>query len=381
MPTENPERVSLRDLLMKRITDPRKRRGVRYPFHAVLLLALIGLMARQIDLQAIIDYADEHWASVGPALGFHPWFGVPHPVTLSRILARVPLSLLREAFMEWVVDLIRDLPVVGAVDGKYPHQSRDEDGNPFGILSVFAHDLKLCLLQWVVSDREAEPTVLKEHLQQLFAAYPGLVALTGDAFFAQRPLCAALVDARRGYLFRIKGNQPNVAAALVECFAAAPTRPADAHSIDKRSGSIETRDLWLDQETAAYVAQELSFAGAQQVGRLDKVIRDTATGDVTRETWYLVGYNPSGPLSPDQFLQRVRGHWGIENSLHHVKDRSWGEDKHMLRRPGLGPCFSVLVNAALTVLHTPGRFDPQRSMPRRARLCAGDLQFALSLIT
>ncbi len=381
MTTENPDRVSLRTLLIMHIADPRKRRGVRYPFHALLLLALVGLMAQETDLQAIIDYADEHWASVGPALGFHPWFGVPHPVTLSRNLARVPLAPLQEVFTEWVVSLICDLPVVGAVDGKYPHQSRDEDGNPFGILTVFAHDLKLCLLQWVVSDREAEPTVLKDHLHQLFAAYPGLVALTGDAFFAQRPLCAALVEARRGYLFRIKGNQPNVAAALVECFAEAPTRRADAHSIDKRSGSIETRDLWLDQETAAYIAQELSFAGAQQVGRLDKVIQDTTSGAVRRETWYLAGYNPSGPLSPEQFLKRVRGHWGIENSLHHVKDRSWGEDKHMLRRPGLGPIFAMMINVALTALNRPDCFDPGRSMPRRARQCAADLDFALGLVT
>jgi predicted transposase YbfD/YdcC len=379
--SQHSDAMSLRDRIMKRISDPRKRRGVRYPFHALLLLALIGLMAREIDLQAIIDYATEHWSSIGPALGFHPWFGVPHPVTLSRNLARVPLAALQAVLTDWVVSLIRDLPVVGAVDGKYPHESRDEDGNPFGILSVFAHDLKLCLTQWVVSDREAEPTVLREHVHELFAAYPGLLAITGDAFFAQRPLCTALVEARRGYLLRIKGNQPNVAAALVECFAEAPQRPADAHSIDKRGGCVETRALWLDQETAVYIAQELSFVGAQQVARLDKTVQDTTTGKLTRETWYLVSYNPSGQLSPEQFLERVRGHWGIENSLHHVKDRSWGEDKHMLRRPGLGPCFAMLINAALTALNRPGWFDRDRSMPRRARLCAKDLDFALALVT
>jgi len=33
-----------------------------------------------------------------------------------------------------------DLPLVTAVDGKYPHQSRDDVGLPFGLLTVFAHD-------------------------------------------------------------------------------------------------------------------------------------------------------------------------------------------------------------------------------------------------
>ena len=381
MTAQHREAKSLRDLIVSRIADPRKRRGVRYPFHALVMLALLGLMAQETDLQAIIDYASEEWPVLAPALGFHPWFGVPHPVTLSRNIARIPLLVLQAVLTDWVVTLVSDLPLVGAVDGKYPHQSRDETGNPFGILTVFAHDLKLCLAQWVVSDREAEPSVLKAHLHDFLAAYPGLVAITGDAFFAQRPLCAALVEARRGYLLRIKGNQPNIAAALVVTFAEAAQRPADAHSYDKRNGCVETRDLWLDQETAVYVAHELSFAGAEQVGRLDKIIQHTASGKVERETWYLVSYNPSGLLSPDQFLARVRGHWSIENSLHHVKDRSWGEDKHTLRRAGLGPRFAILINAALTALRRPGYFDPDRSMPRRARLCARDLDFALALIT
>jgi predicted transposase YbfD/YdcC len=83
---------------------------------------------------------------------------------------------------------------------------------------------------------------------------------------------------------------------------------------------------------------------------LDKLIHDLSTEQVKQETWYLVSCDPLGPLTADQLLQRVRGHWGVENSLHHVEDRSWGEDKHVLRRPGLGLCFSMLLAMALTVL-------------------------------
>lgn len=96
---------------------------------------------------------------------------------------------------------------------------------PFGILTAFAHNLKFCLAEWVVSDHEAEPSVLKAHLEALFAAYPDIRALTLDAIFAQRGLCQMLVDLKRGYMLRIKGNQPNVVAALAEAFADAPQRP------------------------------------------------------------------------------------------------------------------------------------------------------------
>ena len=373
------EAMSLIDCLAT-IPDPRKPRGVRHPFVGMLVIALIGLMARQTDLVAIIDYFAEHWETLGPRLGFKYWFGLPHPTTLSRLLARVPLAVLQAAYQRWLSQLIADLPLVAAADGKYPHQSRDGEGLPIGILTVFAHDLKLCLANWVVSHHEAEPSVLKTHLEDLFLQYPNLTALTMDAIFAQRGLCQMLVDLKRGYMLRIKGNQPDVCAAFVEAFADAPERRPDARSVDKRDGCVETRHLWLDQEVARYAATELGFAGAQQAGRLDKRILHLDSGEVNIATWYLVNYEPTGTLKPTEFLARVRGHWGIENSLHHVKDRSWGEDKHTLHRPGLAACFSVLLNVALTVLRRPGQFPPELSMPRRARRCRAKLEFALSLI-
>jgi len=362
------------------IPDPRQPRGVRHPFVGMLTLAIIGLMSRQVDLQAIRDHSAEHWSTLGPELGFSPWFGVPHQTTLGRLLGRVPLESLQAAFGRWLAQLVSDLPLIAAVDGKYPHQSRDAQGSRFGILTVFAHDLKICLAQWVVSDHEAEPGVLKAHLEELFARYPKLRVLTGDAIFAQRGLCEMLVALKRGYMLRIKGNQPNVSAALVEGFVEAPQRKPDAQSIEKARGAVETRRLWLDTELAAYVAKELNFAGAQQVARLDKTIKDLTTGEIKAETWYLVSYDPAGTLTARQFLGRARGHWGIENSLHHVKDRSWHEDKHTLRQRGLGPCFSVLVNIALTLLRKPGSFDPRLSMPRRAKRYEANPARALAVL-
>jgi predicted transposase YbfD/YdcC len=354
---------------------------VRFPLVSLLLLTLVGLLARQTTMQGIIDHAGLQWAILGPALGFAIVFGVPHATTLSRLLARVDLEELQGAFGKWLERLVSDIVEVAAVDGKYPHQSRDEEGGSFGMLNVFAHELKACLWQWVVSDKEAEPSVLKAHLDELFARYPLLRILTGDALFAQRGLCEALVAARRGYLLRVKGNQPELQAALKITFDEVCQRPADAQTVDKAGSKVEIRRLWVDTETAQYAASELNFAGAQQVARLDKLIHDLSTDQVKQETWYLVSCDPQGPLTANQLLQRARGHWGIENSLHHVEDRSWGEDKHVLRRPGLGPCFSMLLAMALTILRLSDEFEAKLSMPRRAKRCEANPRLALSLVT
>ena len=66
-----------------------------------------------------------------------------------------------------------------------------------------------------------------------------------------------------------------------------------------------------------------------------------------------------------------RNHWRVENSLHHVKDRSWDEDVPTLRRPGLGEVYATLVNTALnTALRLEGWFPRRMSMPLRAKACA-----------
>ena len=65
-----------------------------------------------------------------------------------------------------------------------------------------------------------------------------------------------------------------------------------------------------------------------------------------------------------------RNHWRVENSLHHVKDRSWDEDVPTLRRPGLGEVYATLVNTALNALRPEGWFPPRMSMPLRAKICA-----------
>ena len=69
-------------------------------------------------------------------------------------------------------------------------------------------------------------------------------------------------------------------------------------------------------------------------------------------------------------LRVIRNHWRVENSLHHVKDRSWDEDVHALLRPGLGEVYAILVNTALNALHLAGWFTPRMSMPIRAKACA-----------
>ena len=133
---------------------------------------------------------------------------------------------------------------------------------------------------------------------------------------------------------------------------------------------IERRRVWTDEALADYIRDELGFPGAGQGAMVEKEKVDIATGEVSRERWYLLTSLSSRRCGPKELLRLFRNHWGVENSLHHVKDRSWDEDVHTLRRPGLGEVYATLVKTALNALRLEGWFPPRMSMPLRAKTCA-----------
>ena len=133
---------------------------------------------------------------------------------------------------------------------------------------------------------------------------------------------------------------------------------------------IERRRIWTDALLGDYIRDELRFPGARQGAMVEKETVDIATGEVSRERWYLLTSLSSGQCRPRELLQAFRNHWSVENSLHHVKDRSWDEDLHTLRRPGLGEVYAALVNTGLNALRLEGWFPNGMSMPLRAKTCA-----------
>ena len=132
---------------------------------------------------------------------------------------------------------------------------------------------------------------------------------------------------------------------------------------------IERRRIWTDALLADYIRDELGFPGARQGVMVEKETADIATGEVSRERWYLLTSRSSRQWGPKELLQVFRNHWSVENSLHHVKDRSWDEDVHTLRRPGLGEVFATLVNTGLNALRLGGWFPARMSMPLQAKTC------------
>jgi hypothetical protein len=220
---------------LQRLPDPRKRRGCRFPFAGTLALTFLGLLCRQSDFAALGRWAHDHWKALAAAFAIDRPHA-PHATTFSRHTERCSLADLQTALCQWLRALLRDHDgFVAAADGKTSKQGFDADGDPIHMLNVFAHDMKVCLASWPVGDgKETEPEVLKAHLTELFATYPSLRRLTGDALFCQRPLAQLILDAGRDYLLAIKDNQPDLKEATQTAFAAATPANAAAKSVEKK---------------------------------------------------------------------------------------------------------------------------------------------------
>jgi hypothetical protein len=135
---------------------------------------------------------------------------------------------------------MQDTTLIAPVDGKTAKQTKDEEGQPIPMLNVFAQTLKLPLASWQVhgNDKTNEPGCLKEHLEELFAMYPCLQLLTGDAIFADRHLLKAIREYQRDYLVQVKDNQPRVIKKRKEVFheATKETSYDDDRRVDKKRG-------------------------------------------------------------------------------------------------------------------------------------------------
>lgn len=89
-----------------------------------------------------------------------------------------------------------------------------------------------------------------------------------------------------------------------------------------------------------------------QVCRLERVVR--RNGQQTREVAYAI--TSAGPewANAEVVLEWWRGHWGIENRVHWVRDVTLGEDASRIRTESAPEVMAGLRNAAISLLRLRG---------------------------
>jgi len=120
--------------------------------------------------------------------------------------------------------------------------------------------------------------------------------------------------------------------------------------VDKGHGRKEYRRLTSTTALNDY----LDWPDVGQVFELERV---RVLQDKTEvETVYGITSLGRERADASALLKRVRGHWGIENGLHYVKDETLGEDRCRVRKGNGAQVLAALRNACVHLLgQVPGR--------------------------
>jgi len=329
--------------VLSTLGDPRGRRGRRHELATVLIVALAGVVAGARSLAGIAGWASDlpRWA--WPRLGIvrRP----PSLATIRRVLLLVDPDVLDAVLHAWLAALTPPPQVpeafrAVAVDGKTCRGAKRGDGSRVHLFSIVEHGTGVPLGQVLAESKGHEIAAFSTVLDRIDLKD---VVVTADALHTQKGHARYLHRHGGAYVFIVKRNQPTLHAQLTGL----PWRdvPTAAHSQDKAHGRRERRTLQV-----ASIATGIGFPHARLAIRITRTRSHTGTDVSSRETVYAVTNLDWHQVTPTRLAELIRGHWAIENRVHHVRDTTYDEDRSQVRTGQAPRVMATLRNIAIGII-------------------------------
>ena len=173
--------------------------------------------------------------------------------------------------------------------------------------------------------------------------------VTGDALYSQRKLVQQIRDAGGHYLVVVKKNQLTLYQDIELLFAQPPEDEvfASAETQNRHGDRREIRRLWASTALRGY----LDWPGVEQVCKVERI--SESKENRTEQVRYVIT-DLGTEVSPEDLMRHVRGHWGIENRLHYVRDVTFGEDASQVRKQAAPEVMAALRNVTIGILRKAG---------------------------
>jgi len=372
---------SLYEYFLKKIHDPRKRRGKRYRLVMLLVLILLAKLGGEDKPSGIADWI-AHRREQLMKMEIFPDHGAPSHMTYRRVFQEtISLEEFEQLMREFHQSrLEQSEEIVLSVDGKTVRGTI-----PFGesrgthLLAIYVPQQGLVLAEAAVERKENEIVVAPQILKQV--SLKGAIVI-GDAMHTQREVSAQIVEAGGDYIWMAKENQPRTHWAIQKLFVheACNLRQGAALSKDfqvasvvsKGHGRIEKRTITVSTLLNDY----LDWPNLAQVFRIERTVWHSNYNGKTREIVY--GFTSLSPqkADPAKLLTLVRQYWGIENGLHFRRDVTFQEDATRLSVGNAGHAMAIFNNLAIGLcLH-----NGFQNVAQARRLFSAQPQKALRLI-
>lgn len=345
------------------LEDPRIERTRKHSLVDIICLSICAVIAGAEGWEDIEEFGLQKEAWLRRHLRLEN--GIPSHDTISRVFRALKPQAFEAAFREWVQVLAERLGLRRiAMDGKTLRRSHDRHSvkNALHLVSAWSVENRLVLGQQAVDDKSNEITAIPELLRLL--ELNGAI-VTIDAMGCQKEIAEQIVAGGGEFVLAVKDNQPKLHAALQQHFEerhAEGRRGRGQHHAtrEKKHGRREERHYYHTPipEELAWIAKEWPARSLGQA--LSYVTRD---GKDTSEVRYYVS-----SLAPDaqRLGHAIRGHWGIENSLHWVLDVTFDEDQSRIRKDHGPANFALLRRIAVNLIQQDTSKGSIRKKRKRA---------------
>lgn len=176
-----------------------------------------------------------------------------------------------------------------------------------------------------------------------------------------------IIEGGNDYIVTVKDNQPRLLAQIETL--AQQTQPEDRFvDVEKNRDRITCRVVNVFTDINGI---DLDWVGIQRLIQVERIgIRQ---GKPYQQTNYYISSLATSAL---KFAQGIRGHWGIENRLHWVKDVIFGEDAAPFRNYNAATNWSLIRTLAINIARMCG-YD---SLTKAKRFLAHDIDKLFSLL-
>jgi len=346
------------------LTDPRIQRNKKHLLHEMVVVALCAAIC-----------GAEGWADVERFGNTKlKWFrrflklenGIASHDTFGRVFSLLDTTEFLNCLQAWVEQFQFAMQQQGvAIDGKTIRRSFDRatGQSALHVVSAWATDLRVCLGQVAVDGKSNEITAVPKLLELL--ELTGAV-VTLDAMHCQKETATAIRNKGADYLLTVKKNQPSLHRELLEQFVEYGEQDYQVRGLrrhattEKGHGRQERREYYV--APAPSHLQE-TWADIKTIGMVYR--QRESNGKLHEETLFFIS---SLPPRVRMLAKHLRGHWGIENSLHWVLDVTFREDDSRIRKGNSPEIASIFRKLALNILQ---RDTTIKSSIRGKRLQAG----------
>ena len=202
--------------------------------------------------------------------------------------------------------------------------------------------------------------------------------VTIDAMGCQKAIAEKIVAEKGDYVLAVKENQPKLYQAIQAVFSGhlendlqhVPHRRHETR--ETGHGRTDERYYYLAKLPRDFPLQK-EWPSVKAIGMVVRITEksDGTTSDDVR--YFIVSRYLSGP----RFARAVRGHWGIENSLHWVLDVTFDEDQSRTRKRHMANNLSWLRRFAISLLK---RHPSKHSIKGKSEIAGWNNDFLMQVL-